>query len=66
MFKIDLTIYTGNDKPAQLIYAQPSWDLDSIAEWRGTMLQIMIVVGVLLMIGGGIKMYFEKQNKSGK
>jgi hypothetical protein len=30
------------------------------------MLQIMLVLGILLMIGGGIKMYFEKQNKSGK
>ena len=30
------------------------------------MLQIMLVLGILLMIGGGIKMYFEKQGKSDK
>jgi hypothetical protein len=30
------------------------------------MLQIMIVLGILLMIGGGIKMYFEKKGKADK
>jgi hypothetical protein len=30
------------------------------------MLEIMLVLGVLLMIGGGIKMYFEKKSKADK
>lgn len=30
------------------------------------MLQILFVFGILLMIGGGIKMYFEKKGKANK
>jgi hypothetical protein len=30
------------------------------------MLQILVILGVLLMIGGGIKMYFEKKGKADK
>jgi hypothetical protein len=30
------------------------------------MLQIMLILGILLMIGGGIKMYFEKKDKANK
>lgn len=30
------------------------------------MLEIMIILGVLLMVGGGIKMYFEKKGKANK
>jgi hypothetical protein len=30
------------------------------------MLQIMLILGILLMIGGGIKMYFEKRGNAGK
>lgn len=29
-----------------------------------TILEIAIAVGILIMIGGGIKMYFEKKNKT--
>ena len=30
------------------------------------MLQILVILGVLLMIGGGIKMYFEKKGNADK
>ncbi len=29
------------------------------------MLEILFVVGILIMIGGGIKMYFDKKKNSG-
>lgn len=29
-----------------------------------TILKVAIVIGILVMIGGGIKMYFDKKNKS--
>jgi hypothetical protein len=29
-----------------------------------SLLQILVVLGILIMIGGGIKMYFDKKNNS--